>query len=251
MRGMRVSSILWGTAALIGVSIGWGAIAPADSPGTGNAPAAAVVDPMQEVTPEREAAAETFARLHHPELAELLTRLKAAAPKEYREAVRDLFRESERLAKLKARDPARYEIELDLWKVESRIHLATARLTMNESGPVRAELEELVAARLALRARLLQYDRVKVVARLEKLDADLKSLSQRHDELVAQEVERLLKSARTKATQAPRSRVNPNTKTSVNAGAPAPADGGSPSSSAPTPRSPERSPAAAGDVPQK
>ncbi len=246
MRNLRWSSLLWGVAALIGVSSGWESFAPADSKGTGHAPSAAVVDPMQEVTPEREAAAETFARLHHPELAELLGRLKAAAPKEYREAVRDLFRESERLAKLKARDPARYEIELELWKVGSRIHLATARLTMNESGQVRAELEELIAARLALRTRLLQYDRDKVVARLEKLDAELKSLTDRRDELVAQEVERLLKSARTKA---PRGRVNPAAKTSTEADSTAPADGGPPSSSPPTPRSPERVPAPAGDVP--
>jgi hypothetical protein len=248
MRGVHLSSILWGLAAVIAVSAGLGSFAPADSKGTGNAPSAAAVDPMQEVTPEREAAAETFARLHHPELAELLARLKAAAPKEYHEAVRDLFRESERLAKLKARDPVRSEMELELWKIESRIHLATARLTMNESGPVRAELEELVAARLALRTRLLQYDRDKVAARLEKLDADLQALSQRRDELVAQEVERLLRSARTKATQTPRNRVNPNTKTSVDAGSPAPADG-TPPSPAPTPRSPERSPAPTGDVP--
>ena len=51
------------------------------------------------MTPERQAAALKFAELHHPELYELLQNLKEARRPEYQEAVRQLYNDSERLAR--------------------------------------------------------------------------------------------------------------------------------------------------------
>lgn len=173
-------------------------------------PTAAAADPMQAITPEREAAAETFARLHHPELADLLQRLKAAHHADYDNAVRDLFRESERLARLKSRDVARYELELQIWKVSSRIRLATARLAMDDSDSLRSDLRSLLRERVTLRAQLVQLDRDKTAARLQKLDADLKSLTADPETLVDQDLERLIKSAHSSAAAARRARSSRN-----------------------------------------
>src|SRR6478736_3014044 len=60
--------------------------------------------PALAVTPEREAAAMAFVKQHHPELADLLTMLKAGNQKEYEKAVRELYRTSERLAQIQERD---------------------------------------------------------------------------------------------------------------------------------------------------
>ena len=164
-------------------------------------------DPMHEVTPEREAAAETFARLHHPELAELLARLRTADPQAFQNAIRDLFRESERLAKLKGRDSARYELELQAWKVSSRIRLATARLAMADSDSLRLELAQLVGEKHAIQEQLLQAERDKLAARIQKLDADLAELAASRTARIEQDVERLLRAARARMT------VNPAPKT--------------------------------------
>src|ERR1700719_964914 len=92
-----------------------------------------VVKPAERVplTPEREAAAITFVRQHHAELVDLLNQLKESKPAEYQAAIRELFQTSERLAPLSEQAPPRYELELEAWKVKSRIQLLAARSTMS------------------------------------------------------------------------------------------------------------------------
>ena len=80
------------------------------------------------VTPEREAAVMTFVKQHHAELAELLVQLKASNSKEYEQAIRELFRTSERLAQIQERDMPQYELELKHWQVQSRVQLLSARV---------------------------------------------------------------------------------------------------------------------------
>ncbi|MFV0443735.1 MAG: hypothetical protein ACK5Q5_09210 [Planctomycetaceae bacterium] len=177
-----------------------------------------IIDPMQEVTPERAAAAETFARLHHPDLAELLSRLKAARHGDYDNAIRDLFRESERLAKLKGRDSQRYELELEGWKTASRIQLATARLAMEDSSELREELRILLRAKVETRVSLMKLDRERLTHRIEKLDGDLQSLQSDPAAQVEQDLERLLKSARVRANQAARKGAAARQKAGQDAG---------------------------------
>ena len=54
-------------------------------------------------TEEREAAAMTFVRMNHPELASLLDQLKLNDVAEYQRAIRELFHSSEKLAQLQER----------------------------------------------------------------------------------------------------------------------------------------------------
>src|SRR6185436_5664149 len=97
--------------ALAGLTVGWDSAATGDNnlPDTGktaqaNPSSGALREksgkPKNQVTitPEREAAAVTFVKLHHPDLAELLGHLKQSNPREYQRAIRDLFRTSENLA---------------------------------------------------------------------------------------------------------------------------------------------------------
>lgn len=131
---------------------------------------------MPGVTPEREAAVMTFVERHHPELRELLLNLQRTAPKQYEAAIRDLFRTTERLAQVQERDEERYEHELRMWQLQSRIHLLTARINMDESPELYAQIEEALQERHQLQLSALRAERDRVAERLQKLDEQVSRL---------------------------------------------------------------------------
>ncbi len=137
------------------------------------------------VTPEREAAVLTFAKEHHPELVELLHYLRDHRTKEYERAVRDLHRASERLATIQERDFERYEIELELWKVQSRIHLLAAKLKMNDDPALRQQLKEILNRQVDLRLAVLKFEQRKAKDRLKKLDEQVKKAENGREQTVA------------------------------------------------------------------
>ena len=156
-------------------------------------------------TKEREAAALTFVRTHHPELADLLEQLRNNDRVEYRKAVVELFASSERLGQIQENNPARYDLELQLWKLTSRIHVLAARLAMETSAksdtttPATAatdqELRQALTEELHVRQQLVQLDRDKAAARLATLDKHLEQLRRNQDQQVEQRLQRVLTNA--------------------------------------------------------
>ncbi len=177
----------------------------------GAAPADAASEDVLAVTPEREAAAQTFAKLHHPELSKLLAQLKESNPAGYEQAVRDLFRTSERLARSQSRTPDRYEADLAMWKLDSRIRLLAARTAMGDSEETRAKLKELILQKGELQLRQMEAERDRITARLEKLNASIENVTARRDEAAERELDRLLNSARSRAPQKGQRAVKPET----------------------------------------
>ncbi|MCA8990383.1 MAG: hypothetical protein KDA88_00295 [Planctomycetaceae bacterium] len=168
---------------------------------TGWAVLSTAADPMKEgpvedraVTPEREAAAMTFAKRHHPELASLVETLKKRDAAGYESAVRELFRTSERLAKLQPRFPDRYSSELEIWKLDSRIRLMAAQSVSGMPEAQRAEMKKLLLLRQEIRLAQVVAERKKLAQRLEKLDESISQLQQQSDELAEKEMDRLLRS---------------------------------------------------------
>jgi hypothetical protein len=153
-------------------------------------------DDMSAVTPEREAAARLFAARHHSELSGLLEQLKETNPDGYEKAIQELFATSERLARLMERRPERYELELAVWKVDSRIRLLAARSAMGENEGRRQALKKLLLEKNDLRLQLLQLDRQRAAARLERLDASIAELQNDSEAVADAELERLLRSTR-------------------------------------------------------
>lgn len=142
---------------------------------------------------QQETAALALVRIHHPELSELLEQLKADNPKQYRQAVSELFRASQRLAQAKEKDPQRYELELKAWRIDSRVRLLAAKLTME----TRPELEEKLKASLLelqdVRIELLSLDRERAAERLERLDAQLIRLQERREKLSERAFDQLMR----------------------------------------------------------
>lgn len=149
------------------------------------------------ISEDQEATALAFAGEHHPELKTLVESLKTANPAGYKKAIHDLHRTSDRLSKLNTdKSKARYEHELALWKLDSRIRLTAARSAMKDTDELRAELKSLIEQRHDLNLQLLKSDKERTAARLAKLEADLKAAEEKLPQAVDAEVDRLLKSVK-------------------------------------------------------
>lgn len=160
--------------------------------------AVVLADEADAVTPEREAAALTFAKRHHAELHELLVQLKDMDAQGYEKAIRELFRTSERLAKLKSIRQDRYEVDLAIWKIDSRVRLMAVQSRGGMPETVRAEMKKLLLEKNRLRIEQMKADRDRLVTRLEKMNQTIEQSKENSEDLADREIERLLKTVRTR-----------------------------------------------------
>lgn len=165
------------------------------SPNNPDNPADAASHALEPLPPQRELAAVAFARQHHPELAELLGRLKESHPDQFAKAIRELDRTRERLEKQREIDPDRYAILLREWQLDSRVRLLAARMTMSTSAELEAELRQVLTERHDTRLQLLTYDREKSKTRLQKMDAQIAEHVQNREASIDREFDRIKKSA--------------------------------------------------------
>ncbi|MGL4464169.1 MAG: hypothetical protein ACRC1K_18625 [Planctomycetia bacterium] len=143
-------------------------------------------------TPEREAAALTFVRRHHSELADLLVQLKRMQPEQYETAVLEIFQVSETLATLKQQDEARYVNAVDLWVVRSRTELLLAKWSSRPEDDQEIELKGLVGKQLELEAKERKLEAEMLRARAKKLDEESERLRSGRDKLVENRLRQLL-----------------------------------------------------------
>jgi hypothetical protein len=202
---------------LVATALGQDAQPPVQEPSAVKAARPAAVLPA--FTPQREAGAMSFVQQHHPELASLLTKLKRTNAAEYEQAIRELFRTSERLAQVQERDPQRYALELELWKVESRIRLLAARLTMGgESEVLRQRLRTLLEEQFELRLARQRLDRDRTAERLQRHEEAIVRMEQNREKQLETALRRLLQ----EASSAERARRVPSGAPSGTVAAPAP-----------------------------
>ncbi len=147
------------------------------------------------ISPKRETAAVAFAQQHHPQLAELLTRLKASHPEQYTKALRELDKTRARLEKAHETDADRYAILLREWQLDSRVRLLAARITMSTSDELEIELRQVLIERHDVRLQLLTYDREKSKTRLQKMDEQIAEHVQSRQTSIDREFDRIKKTA--------------------------------------------------------
>jgi hypothetical protein len=146
-------------------------------------------------TPEREAAALNFVERNHAELAELLATLKSSQPKQYEQAIKEIFRVTERLATIQERDPLHYELEVKLWTAQSRVQLLAARLKMADGDSLKGDLREALAAQLDSRMAVLKHQRSQAADRLAKMDRDIDRLEGDRQQMIERQLETLARAA--------------------------------------------------------
>jgi hypothetical protein len=127
------------------------------------------------LTADQEQEALTFARSQHPELADLLVKLQEKNPKEFEKAMQELHRAQQRLLRLAEQSPQRYPLELNLWKVDSRIRLMMGQMILEQEGQ-EAELKALITDRRNLKIELLKFDRSQAAEKVANLDRQLEQL---------------------------------------------------------------------------
>ncbi len=148
------------------------------------------------LTTEQESRALAFVKRHQPALIELLLYLKENRRREYDRALAELYRTSQRLEQAKRRQPKRYRLELEAWKVQSQIQLLVARLVMSDDPHDRQTLREALRRQHQLRIELLELERRRLAERLDRIDATLESLRSKGEARLERSMQQLLRKAR-------------------------------------------------------
>lgn len=173
-----------------------GEAAPLKKPAPGTTRAEKKLTPSDsQVRKVSEAEALAFAREHHPELAHLLDALRGMERRHFDEALKELTREVERLVRMQERDPDRYPLSLELWKLDSRIRLEVARFSTSKNEDFTDRLKPLVHQRREVRLQLLELERSKAMERIARLDDQLTAMRNDPNEQLTQEINGLRKAA--------------------------------------------------------
>ncbi|MBX9625559.1 MAG: hypothetical protein K2X82_17260 [Gemmataceae bacterium] len=153
---------------------------------------------LPKFTEEREAAALHFVRKHCPELVPPLDELRRNSRAAYERQVRETFQVTELLADLQD-DPRRYDLELQVWKVENRALVLAARAATSdgdERKAAEARLQELARELVDLEVRAAEY-RVQVLEKeLSAARDDLGRTRDGADRAARERYEGLLEKAR-------------------------------------------------------
>lgn len=168
-------------------------------------------DKLPSFTPEREAAALTFVRAYHPELAKLLEQLKTMKRNEYEHAIRELFQTSENLTQVKERDPKRYAFELESWQLQSRIELLAARLSQASSSSLEKELRNLLEKQVQSEIKRRKSERDRLQSQLQKVETSINELEKRRDQAVESRFRKLVR-ARSKSQEKSETLASPTSK---------------------------------------
>jgi hypothetical protein len=183
------------------------------APAAGNKDTQATTPPLGSQA-EREATALNFLRAHHPELVELVERLKNSKPAEYERAIRESARTSDRLASLKQRDPERYALELEAWKLKSQIRLLAARASMQSQESLADEIRAALERQYEVRLKQLELDRADLAERLQRVETTIDNLQKDRQGKIDKQLETVLRGIdrmRTKTANRNRKRPPANT----------------------------------------
>lgn len=146
-------------------------------------------------TPEQQVVIKEFVREHHPELVELLDRLESGRPAIYERAIKDVAKSHGRLMRIQKNTPNRYEAALELWKVRSRIHVASARVAVNDSPEHRDQLRTLVEQQIELRIQQLKSEQQRAEQRMQRVQDQLAKFGEEGDLVREARIEKESKSA--------------------------------------------------------
>ncbi len=162
----------------------------------------------------QQAAALAFAKANHPELVPLLNSLKRRREADYNRELRQLHQASTRLGKLKERlQKERYEQELAVWKLDSRIRLQLARWAVSRDDELGSEIRKSLAERQAIRKAQYERELARLNERRTKVDSMLRGLT---DEKLDKEWQQLSKSiARRRRQSAAKKKTNAQTTKSA------------------------------------
>ncbi len=149
-----------------------------------------------------------FVEVHQPKLLTLLEFLRRQQPVQYTQALKEMSRAQLRLESLAKRDQELYAVELQLWQLRSELRLLAAEMSVSKSDAASAarqrQLAELIQQEAAQELVRLQLLKVRTEKELDRLNSQIKSLSDSHPEHVEKTMKlwlnRISKQAREKTS---------------------------------------------------
>ena len=102
------------------------------------------------------------------------------------------------------RDDERYSVSLNLWELDSRIRLETARLSVSPMEDFEGRLRPLLEQRRDARIRLVELERKRLIERIGKYNEQLEKLKTSADKELAAEIAQLQKLASFRKRQSTR-----------------------------------------------
>ena len=132
-----------------------------------------------------------FASEHHPELARLLEHLRKSRSNEFQRAARELNQQIVVLEKIKEKNPARYEHQLQLWKEDSQIRVLVAKWSLSKDEAMEQQIRQLLQQRRDTKVAQLKAEQKRLTEQLQKIEKQLTTLSQTADSQIDREWEQL------------------------------------------------------------
>lgn len=142
---------------------------------------------------EQESESMEFVQSHHPELVALLQRLKSMKRDEYETAIRDIVKVRKRLETLEKRDSKIHGVELDAWKLQSKIDLLLARAVAQDKEFDSSALRTLVQKRVANQKERLELELANLLERQKQIKESLGRLEGHEEERISQQLSALMK----------------------------------------------------------
>ncbi len=122
-------------------------------------------------------AAMAFAQKNHPELVPLINQLRKSRRSDYQRALRELHSASTRFGRLKERlSPERYEQQLTMWKLDSRIRLQLAKWSVTKDKRTQADIKKSLAKRNAIQREQYLEELKRLGERQARLELQLRKL---------------------------------------------------------------------------
>jgi hypothetical protein len=134
-----------------------------------------------------------FVEENHPELATLLKSLKTMRQKEYESAIRETWRTKKRLESLSKKETDLHTMELDAWKLKSKIDLLIARGIAQDKTFTQSELRELLKQQIENQKKRWKHEQSTLAKRQEQIAEQLSRVEGHEDERTDQQLANHLK----------------------------------------------------------
>lgn len=144
-----------------------------------------------------------FVQSHHPELVSLLQLLKSMKRDEYEIAIRDIVRVRKRLEVLEKRDPPMYSIDLDAWKLQSKMDLLLAKAVGRDTELDTNALRNLVEQRIENQKKRLALELERLLERKKQITESMERIEGHEQERVSQQLAALIKKVDAKKKSPP------------------------------------------------
>jgi len=151
---------------------------------------------------QNESDAIAFVQEHHSELVALLQSLKSMRQKEYEMAIREIVRTKKRLDSLAKRETDLHAMELEAWKLKSKIDLLMAKAIAQDTSFDKVALRDLLSQQVENQKKRWKHEQSTITKRQEQLAELLKRTEGHEEERVEQQLSANLKNVNSKVGKA-------------------------------------------------